>query len=157
MQSIDNSTELNNNTLASSELQTREVMRQWTRNPNNSGVSCGSCRLNELCLPIALSESDMQQLDDIVERNRPYKKADHLYCQHDEFRSIFAVRSGSFKTYVLSSSGSGRVTGFSLPGEIIGMDGIADRTHANSAVALEHTSICEIPFSQLVSLSLEAA
>jgi hypothetical protein len=92
MQSIDNSTELNNNTLASSKLQTREVMRQWTRKADNSGVSCGSCRLNELCLPIALSESDMQQLDDIIERNRPYKKADHLYRQHDEFRSIFAVR-----------------------------------------------------------------
>ena len=156
MQSINNSTELNNSTLASSELQDNRSNAPVVKLcPHSAGVSCGSCRLNELCLPIALSEGEMQQLDDIVERNRPYKKADHLYRQHDEFRSIFAVRSGSFKTYVLSSSGSGRVTGFYLPGEIIGMDGIADRTHANSAVALEHASICEIPFSQLESLSLK--
>jgi CRP/FNR family transcriptional regulator len=123
--------------------------------PHSTGVSCGSCRLNELCLPIALNEGEMEQLDNIVERNRPLKKGDHLYRQHDGFKSIFAVRSGSFKSYVLSSSGAGRVTGFYLPGEIIGMDGIADRTHANSAIALEHASICEIPFNQLESLSLK--
>ena len=112
MQSINNSTELNNSTLASSELQDNRSNAPVVKLcPHSAGVSCGSCRLNELCLPIALSEGEMQQLDDIVERNRPYKKADHLYRQHDEFRSIFAVRSGSFKTYVLSSSGSGRVTG----------------------------------------------
>lgn len=121
--------------------------------PHSTGVSCGSCRLNELCLPIALNEGEMQQLDDIVERNRPHQKGEHLYRQHDPFKSIFAVRSGSFKSYVLNSSGGGRVTGFYLPGEIIGMDGIADRTHANSAIALEHASICEIPFNQLESLS----
>ncbi len=123
--------------------------------PHNTGISCSNCRLNDLCLPIALNEGEMQQLDDIVERNRPYKKGEHLYRQHDRFKSIYAVRSGSFKSYVLSSSGAGRVTGFYLPGEIIGMDGIADRIHANSAIAMEHSSICEIPFNQLESLSLK--
>ena len=121
--------------------------------PHSSGVSCGSCRLNELCLPIALSDGEMAQLDRIVERNRPLRKGDHLYRQHDKFKSIYAVRSGSFKSYVLNSSGEGRVTGFYLPGEIIGLDGIADHSHANSAIALEHASICEIPFDQLESLS----
>ena len=33
------------------------------------------------------------------------------------------------------------------------MDGIAGHKHANSAAALEHSSICEIPFSQLEKLS----
>lgn len=156
MQSSNHSTNVNNTNLASSEPQDHRSNAPVVKLcPHSSGISCGSCRLNELCLPIALDESEMQQLDDIVERNRPYKKADHLYRQHDDFKSIFAVRSGSFKTYVLSSSGAGRVTGFYLPGEIIGMDGIADRVHANSAIALEHSSICEIPFNQLESLSLK--
>ena len=143
MQSSHHSTNVDNTNLASSEPKDHRSNAPIVKLcPHSSGISCGSCRLNELCLPIALDESEMQQLDDIVERNRPYKKADHLYRQHDDFKSIFAVRSGSFKTYVLSSSGAGRVTGFYLPGEIIGMDGIADRVHANSAIALEHSSIC---------------
>ncbi|NQV71247.1 MAG: fumarate/nitrate reduction transcriptional regulator Fnr [Pseudohongiella sp.] len=123
--------------------------------PHNVNISCASCRLNELCLPIALNKSEIHQLDEIVERNRPYKKGDHLYRQSDEFKSVYAVRSGSFKSYVLSDNGQGRVTGFFLPGEIIGMDGIASKQYANSTAALEHSSICEIPFSQLERLSHE--
>ncbi len=121
--------------------------------PHDVKVSCASCRLSELCLPIALSKDEIHQLDEIVERNRPYKKGDHLYRQNDAFKSVYAVGSGSFKSYVLNNSGQGRVTGFFLPGEIIGMDGISSKQYANSTVALAHSSICEIPFSQLEKLS----
>lgn len=121
--------------------------------PHNSAISCSNCRLAELCLPIALSHSEIHQLDEIVQRNRPLRKGEHLYRQNDPFRSVYAVRSGTFKSYVLGPDGQGRVTGFYFPGEIIGMDGIAARSHANSAMALEHASVCEIPFNQLERLS----
>ena len=123
--------------------------------PQNPTVSCASCRLNELCLPLALNKSEIHKLDAIVERNRPFTKGDHLYRQSDAFKSVYAVRSGSFKSYFLSDNGRGRVTGFYLPGEIIGMDGISSNKYANSTFALEHSSICEIPFSQLEKLSRE--
>ena len=121
--------------------------------PHNAAASCSNCRLNELCLPIALNKTEIHQLDEIVQRNRPLKKGDHLYRQKDGFRSVYAVRSGSFKSYLLGPDGHGRVTGFFLPGEIIGMDGIAAKSYTNSTVALEHASVCEIPFSQLEKLS----
>jgi CRP/FNR family transcriptional regulator len=123
--------------------------------PHNSTVSCASCRLSELCLPLALNKSEIHKLDAIVERNRPLTKGDHLYRQSDEFKSVYAVRSGSFKSYFLSNSGKSRVTGFYLLGDIIGMDGIASNKYANSTSALEHSSICKIPFSQLGKLSRE--
>ena len=123
--------------------------------PHNSTVSCASCRLSELCLPLALNKSEIHKLDAIVERNRPLTKGDHLYRQSDEFKSVYAVRSGSFKSYFLSDSGKSRVTGFYLLGDIIGMAGIASNKYANSTSALEHSSICEIPFSQLGKLSRE--
>lgn len=121
--------------------------------PHNPGVSCSSCRLADLCLPIALNKGEILQLNEIIERNRPLRKGEHLYRQKDEFRSIFAVRSGSFKSYILGADGQSRVTGFFMPGEIIGMDGIGSRSHGVSTMALEHSSICEIPFSQLEKLS----
>jgi CRP/FNR family transcriptional regulator, anaerobic regulatory protein len=121
--------------------------------PNNPAVSCSNCRLSDLCLPIALNKGEITQLDEIIERNRPLRKGEHIYRQRDEFRSVFAVRSGSFKSYVLTPDGQSRVTAFFMPGEIIGMDGIANRLHGVSTMALEHSSICEIPFSQLERLS----
>jgi len=121
--------------------------------PHNAAVSCSNCRLSELCLPIALNKSEIHQLDEIVLRNRPLKKGEHLYRQDDGFKSVYAVRSGSFKSYLLGAEGQSRVTGFYTPGEIIGMDGIAGQSYANSTVALEHASVCEIPFTQLEKLS----
>jgi CRP/FNR family transcriptional regulator len=42
-----------------------------------------------------------------------------------------------------------------LPGEIIGMDGLATNTHSNAAIALETSAVCEIPFSRLEELSIQ--
>jgi len=121
--------------------------------PHNEKLSCSNCRLSELCLPIALNNEEVVLLDNIVERNRPLKKGEYLYRQSDSFKSVYAVRTGSFKSFVLDQQGNSHVTGFYLPGEIIGMDGIASEEYANSLVALEHASVCEIPFNKLESLS----
>lgn len=120
----------------------------------NPNVSCGDCRLGELCLPIALDAAEITRLDEIVKRGRPLKKGDYLYRQGDEFKAIYAIRAGSFKCFKTAwEDGEELVTGLYLPGEIVGMDGISSNQHDSSAIALETGSVCEIPFSQLESLS----
>ncbi len=120
---------------------------------SNPLVSCSSCRLSTLCLPIALNSDEVNQLDEIVQRSKPLGKGDHLYRGGNPFSSIYAVRSGSFKSYTLSTDGTEQVNGFYLPGEIIGMDGISSLNHGSSAIALERSSVCEIPFHRLEELS----
>lgn len=120
-----------------------------------SQVNCGECRLGDLCLPISLLRNDINQLDQIVQRGRPLQKSDKLYFAGDTFKAVFAVRSGSFKTVAVSTDGEEQVTGFYLPGEILGMDGIATNDHTNTAIALETSSVCEIPFNQLEDLSVK--
>jgi len=120
----------------------------------NPNVSCGDCRLGELCLPIALDAAEITRLDEIVKRGRPLKKGDYLYRQGDEFKAIYAIRAGSFKCFKTAwEDGEEQVTGLYLPGEIVGMDGISSNQHDSSAIALETGSVCEIPFSQLEGLS----
>lgn len=116
-------------------------------------VSCGNCRLNAICLPIALEETDVERLDQIIQRGRPIQKNEHIYRQDDNFYSVYAVRSGAIKAYHITDDGSEQVTGFYLPGEIFGMDGIAMNRHTSSARALETSSVCEIPFQSLGELS----
>jgi CRP/FNR family transcriptional regulator len=116
-------------------------------------VNCGNCRLNAICLPLALESDDIQQLDKIIQRSKPLQKSQHLYREGDEFQSVFAVRSGTLKAYKTTDDGREQVTGFYFPGEILGMDGISNNTHASSAKALETAAICEIPFSSLEKLS----
>jgi CRP/FNR family transcriptional regulator len=117
-------------------------------------VNCGNCRLNSICLPLALESDDIQLLDDIIQRSKPLQKSQHLYREGDDFQSVFAVRSGTLKAYKTTDDGREQVTGFYFPGEILGMDGISNNSHASSAKSLETAAICEIPFSSLEKLSL---
>lgn len=117
--------------------------------------ACAHCSLNQLCLPMSLSEADIEQLDAIVERKRPLQRGDHLYRGGDDFQAIYAVRSGSLKTYTTTESGEEQVTGFHLPGELVGLDAINSWIHPCSASALETTSICELPFEQLEHLAAD--
>ena len=116
-------------------------------------VNCGNCRLNSICLPLALESDDIKQLDNIIQRSKPLQKSQHLYREGDGFQSVYAVRSGTLKAYKTTDDGREQVTAFYFPGEILGMDGISNNTHASSARALETAAVCEIPFSSLEKLS----
>jgi CRP/FNR family transcriptional regulator len=131
------------------------VVAMTNVNQHRTVITCTNCRLNRFCLPAALNKAEIKQLEAIVEHNCSYEKGDHLYRQKANFNSVYVVRSGSFKSYAFRYNGKGRVNGFFFPGEIIGMDGISNRSHINAVQALEHASVCEIPFSKLESLSLQ--
>ncbi|MCK5874151.1 MAG: fumarate/nitrate reduction transcriptional regulator Fnr [Alcanivoracaceae bacterium] len=116
-------------------------------------ASCNECSLSPICLPLAVSVDELDELENIMHRGRPLKRGEHLFRASDQFESVFAVRSGAVKTYALSEDGEEQVTGFYLPGEIVGMDGISTAHHMSSAKTLETSSVCEIPFSRLEDLS----
>lgn len=121
-----------------------------------SQAHCKDCSLSSLCLPLSLSLDDVNALDDIVKRGRPLRKGEFLFRQGDNFNSIFAIRSGTLKTFSLTDIGEEQITGFHLPSELIGMSGMdMDMDiYPVTAQALETTSICEIPFERLDELSV---
>jgi CRP/FNR family transcriptional regulator len=76
-----------------------------------------------------------------------------LFRAGDSFQSLYAVRTGFFKTCVSSEDGRDQVTGFQMAGELLGLDGISHDRHNCDAIALEDSQVCVIPFSQLEDLS----
>lgn len=116
-------------------------------------VNCSDCRLNSICLPIALETHDIDRLDSIIQRSKPLHKGEHVYRENEPFTSVFAVRSGCLKAYKITGDGKEQVTGFYFPGELFGVDGISQNSHVVSAKALETSAICEIPFKRLEELS----
>jgi CRP/FNR family transcriptional regulator len=118
-------------------------------------ASCSTCNLKGLCLPISMDIDDIDRLDRIVQRTRPVQAGDCLYRSGDPFRSIYAVRSGSIKTYMVDEEGVVQITGFFLPGEVLGFDGVATHSHRCNVEAMETSSVCEIPFERLEELSLQ--
>lgn len=118
-------------------------------------VACSSCNLRELCLPVGLSRPQLEQLDELVAARKSVKRGEALFHSGDPFRSLFAVRTGFFKTCVSSEDGREQVTGFQMAGELLGLDGISTDRHACDAIALEDAQVCVIPYSQLEELSRE--
>jgi len=118
-------------------------------------TACKDCKLHQLCLPLGLENNDMDKLDDIIKRSKPYQKGDYLFQHGDSFDAIYAVRSGSVKTYSQDDNGDEQITGFYLAGEIMGLDAVHEGAHPCSAIALETTSVCKIPFNTLEQLSSE--
>ncbi|TDP74432.1 fumarate/nitrate reduction transcriptional regulator Fnr [Roseateles toxinivorans] len=118
-------------------------------------VACSSCNLRELCLPVGLNKTDLDQLDTLVETRRSVARGETLFRTGDSFQSLYAVRTGFFKTCVSSEDGRDQVTGFQMAGELLGLDGISTERHACDAVALEDSQVCVIPYEQLESLSRE--
>ncbi len=115
-------------------------------------AACSSCNLRELCLPGNLTSGEMAQLENLASRKRSYRRGDYLYRSGAPFESLFAIRTGFFKTQVLHRDGREQVTGFQMAGEIIGMDAISNDRHTCEAVALEDSDVCELPFNQLEAL-----
>ena len=117
-----------------------------------SSINCQDCGFSQLCLPFSLNTSELDQLDDIIQRKRPSHKGDHLFEAGKPLQALYAVRTGSFKTYTLTEQGEEQITGFHLPGDVIGFDAIGEQQHPSFAQALETAMVCEIPYSQMDQL-----
>jgi CRP/FNR family transcriptional regulator, anaerobic regulatory protein len=116
-------------------------------------VACSNCNLRELCMPLGLDRNELQRLDEVVATRRKIKQGGMLFSSGDVFTSLFAIRTGFFKTCVSTEDGREQVTGFQMAGEIIGLDGIVNDHHNCNAVALEDAEVCVMPFANIEELS----
>ncbi|RUO46442.1 transcriptional regulator FNR [Pseudidiomarina aquimaris] len=120
-----------------------------------SHIHCQNCSMATLCLPYQLSPEQTEKLDTIIQRHRPLQKRDVLIHNGEPLKFLYAVRSGSLKSYTLDSQGSEQIIDFHLPGDVIGFDGLIDGNHRSYTQALETTMLCEIPIQSLDQLSAE--
>lgn len=120
-----------------------------TESVYSNPASCRDCRMNALCISTSLRPEELYKLDQIIKRGSPFQAQQAIFKSGDKYSSVYAVRSGSVKTFCIDADGREQVTGFYLPGEIFGWDGLANNFHQNTAVALETTSVCEISYHQL--------
>lgn len=110
---------------------------------------CTVCIHKKLCMTHQMSAELLKQFDHLVVRQRPLKKGKHVYWQGSPFKAIYVVRSGAVKTYRVSPQGTEQVVGFYYPGDLIGVDGLYKDRYINSAITLDITNICTLPFDQV--------
>lgn len=119
----------------------------------NSCTTCTDCRLEDMCFLHGLTSAELEKVEQIVKHRRPMLRGECLYRAGSPFSALYVVRTGTIKTYTIDEEGHEQITGFRMPGELIGLDAVATDIHGSTAEALETASVCEIPYAKLVELS----
>jgi len=110
--------------------------------------------LSEICLPLGMARNDVAKLDELIKERIRLPKGTALFHLGDKTEAVYGIRSGSLKTQLEDASGQVQITGFLLPGEILGMDGLLHNTHVSHAIALEDSEVCVIRIDEMDRLSL---
>jgi len=77
------------------------------------------------------------------------KRGQPLYQLGARFHALYALRTGTCKSVLLSRDGQDQIVGYHIAGEIVGIDGIATDAHECEATALEDMDVCPLPFDQI--------
>ena len=118
-------------------------------------VRCANCNLRESCLAGGVPAEDLARVENIVAARRRIGRGECLFRAGDDSRCLYAVRSGFFKTSLVASDGREQVTGFFMAGELLGMEGFGGGSYRDSAIALEDSDICAMPYSLIEEMGHE--
>jgi len=117
--------------------------------------ACRFCMLNELCCPMGIAPCDLERLQSLVRRTDPLPAGSFLFRDDDRFTAIYALRSGCIKSFSLDAGGHEIVHAFHFRGELLGFDAVYPDTHRCNALILETSSVCVIPYRDIVNLSAD--
>jgi CRP/FNR family transcriptional regulator, anaerobic regulatory protein len=104
-------------------------------------------------MPVGLSPLEMARIDQMVSTRLKIKRGETLFRNGERFKSLFAVRTGFFKTSVNTADGREQVSAFYMSGELLGLDGMAGEKHVCSARALEDSEVCVLHVQLINALS----
>lgn len=124
---------------------------------STTAITCEDCNLGNLCIPKGLSRTEIAELGALVSRNNLVRKGETIYRAGTPFKGIIALRSGSAKLVNLDRTGNEFIVDFTLPGELLGFDGLASQIHNCTAVALETVSYCLLSAAKVAELNIKAA
>jgi CRP/FNR family transcriptional regulator, anaerobic regulatory protein len=120
--------------------------------PVAAPTQCSTCRVRKLCLAGAVQSDDSMSVDELVLTRKRVHTGEHLFRAGDPFNSLYAFRSGFFKSYAVTQSGRTQVTAFPMAGDLAGLDGIGSETHGQNLVALETGEVCVVQYAHLQKL-----
>lgn len=120
---------------------------------SKTSISCLGCHARKWCWPPNISDFEIEKVNRTVYKRSSVKKGTALITAGMAFHSIYAIRTGFFKTSIRTGNGQEHLLGFQMMGDSLGMDGFAAQKHNADVIALEDSDICAIPTQEVENLS----
>jgi CRP/FNR family transcriptional regulator len=111
-------------------------------------VACSQCSLVELCLPRGLTHEELEVFEQVVTPKKPLNKSEYLYRAGEPMTSLYTVKTSAFKANIDSVDGQENIVGFFMPGELMGLDGIASGRYQCDMIALSDAHVCQLAYSE---------
>lgn len=121
--------------------------------PSATPVHCQDCGLSKLCFPPSFDQQMLEEVAHAVGQIPVLPKGGVVYARGDAASALYAVRSGAVKTIIVDAQGEEQVTGFYLPGEVVGLEHLGQAQCITTAVALERSMLCALPITSMSQLS----
>lgn len=112
--------------------------------------NCQHCNQRNACYLAAPSDTSSDARD-IALRRFTRQAGDRLFRLGEQCTALFQVCSGAIKTQRHTTEGDLIVTGFFLPGDLVGIDALADRVFPCEAIACDESELCQLDIDRLLS------
>ena len=122
-----------------------------------SGAACAQCGWRAWFAPATLDWHELIEIQNAVEHRHGVRRGQHLFRAGDPLQMIYVLTSGSLKTSINDRDGRVQVTGFSMPGELVGIEAIASGSYPCNVMAIEDSRCCGIRYSDLERLPFTRA
>lgn len=117
-----------------------------------SHSGCPNCGFIAWCLPANLKLNESKQFNDRIEHHRLIKRNEYIHHAGSALTSLYVIHRGFLKTSITDGDGRDQVAGFSMPGELVGMDAIGAGIHQCDTIALEDSHLCGMRYSEFEHL-----
>ncbi|MEX0385650.1 helix-turn-helix domain-containing protein [Spiribacter onubensis] len=107
------------------------------------------CVALDAATPEVLGDDAIERLRAIAIQHGAVAAGTRIFRAGEPFRAIYGVRIGAIKAIRYDGAGEEQVVAFHLPGEFFGLTGIHSDRYVNTAVALERTAVCGLPYQRL--------
>lgn len=111
--------------------------------------------LHETFLVDGVPAEDLVRFESMVFPRHSVSCGEHLFNAGDPFTCLYSIRNGSFKTTFVDRFGREQVTGFPLADDLLGIDGLGSGRYTVSAIALEESDVCKIPYALVEAMAQE--
>ena len=110
---------------------------------------CPDCSFIDWGQRAEFSADELLRFCNQVEHRRLRKNHEYLHRAGSALNVLYILNSGFVKTLISDGNGHEQITGFSMPGDVVGMDAIATGKHQCSTIAIEDSSLCGMVFADL--------
>lgn len=121
--------------------------------PRSRRISCPNCAFTAREWRRSLTSTEAGYFEEQIVHNRSVRRGDYVHRSGATLMALSIINSGFLKTSLTSSNGNVQITGFSMRGDMVGLDALGIGIYQCDTIALEDSRLCSIEHSRFEQLA----